>query len=212
MFNNKVVYFGVIVFTIVGLIILYFVVSDIIRQVSYINKAMSGMGEVIEIGKKSTVTGSGTSKQYSVVHYAKIRFSPSNGKQITFEHRYGLLQNHFNKGDKVKVYFDQKDPPDARVNSFLALWAGYLAILIMAISFLAGGYTVHKVFGSDIQRKQSYVKQKISNHQNASVDQTVREFLGKGRKIEAIKYIREEMNLGLDDAKKYVESIDKGMK
>ena len=139
-------YFGAILLIAVGALIMYFAVSDIIEQKQFIKKALPAQGTVADINSYVRSTGSGSSREYSISKQAIIEYTPvSSGEVIAFEHDYALLENQLAVGVKVNVYYDPSNPEDALVNSFAALWATYIAMIVFSIMFIGGGVLAFKM-------------------------------------------------------------------
>ncbi|MBB1278809.1 MULTISPECIES: DUF3592 domain-containing protein [unclassified Pseudoalteromonas] len=95
---------------------------------SFLEKANSTNGVVIELVKKHSSKSS---------LYPKIEFTDLNGNSIVFTSSFGLSPsiNTYQKGDVVKVLYQSNSTDSAKVSSFFSLWGISFLLFIVGSVF-----------------------------------------------------------------------------
>jgi sulfite reductase alpha subunit-like flavoprotein len=95
---------------------------------SFLEKANSANGVVIELVKKHSSKSS---------LYPKIEFTDLNGNSIVFTSSFGLSPsiNTYQKGDVVKVLYQSNSTDSAKVSSFFSLWGISFLLFIVGSVF-----------------------------------------------------------------------------
>lgn len=78
-------------------------------------------------------------KSSSLHYFPKVAFTTSAGEQIEFQSTVTRRADHYSKGDRVRVLYQQDTPEKARIGSFNELWA-------LAIIFTISGVFVLVLF------------------------------------------------------------------
>jgi len=138
--------FGASIFTASGLLILCLSLSDVIETLGFLNDAVKTTGTVERLTTQYTEVGTKPNRSRSITNLAVIRYSNVDETPIVFEHTYGLLEGILEPGQQVTVAYLPQHPEQARVVLFSALWAGHIAMLIMASLFIGASVVLIKVF------------------------------------------------------------------
>lgn len=139
---------GVMIFGAVGLLIVYFAVLDGVDTWRFIDDAAHARGVVEDITTRYSETGTGANRSRNLTNLAMIRFADMDGAIVHFEHTYGLWEGTLASGQKVDVAYQPGQSRSARIDSFPALWAGNIAMLVCGGLFIGAAVVVYRVFGS----------------------------------------------------------------
>lgn len=110
-------------FLIIGLVVIISASLWGIFVYQFISQAAAVQGEVIKLNSGGS--------------HPQIRFTTQEGKEIEYPQN-GLIFG-YEVGDKVGVLYDQRNPKNASVNTFGALWGFPILILTLGLIFVIVG-------------------------------------------------------------------------
>lgn len=103
---------------------------------SFIKNADSAKGIVIKnISRTSRDNDGRTTRLY----YPVTKFTSLNGAEITFENKAGASPASYSSGDEVTVLYTKQNPRDAKINSFMSLWATTSVLFFIGGTFFLCG-------------------------------------------------------------------------
>jgi len=131
---------------------------------SFIDSAIKTNGTVTDIRKEKQHSSSSTGmnsrkksrKSYSKVkysYYPTFTFTDSAGNEHTIRSNTGSSPSNYAIGDVVEVLYSDKQPEEAKINSFLTLWGLLIVMVIMSGMFLAFGLIMFFASGAANQEE-----------------------------------------------------------
>ncbi|MEH6630357.1 MAG: DUF3592 domain-containing protein [Halopseudomonas aestusnigri] len=106
----------------------------------FISSAQHTTGEVIELVRERSSSGSSSTSRSSYVYRPRVQFTSHKGEEIQFQSSVGSNPASFYRGEIVEVLYQETDPYNAQINSFSSLWFGPLLVsFIGGIFALFGG-------------------------------------------------------------------------
>lgn len=109
------------IFLIVGVAALVGGIYWGVKTQRFVASASRASGTVIELERRQSGDDGPT-------YYPVIRFIDADGREVTFTSSTGSNPPSKREGDKVDVLYDPKNPNEAELNSFFALWFGPLMV------------------------------------------------------------------------------------
>lgn len=117
----------------------------------FLDSAATTKGDVIDIVKETKYRNStnssrrkhrSSSSRRKTYYYPVVSFKTENGETIEFKSNSGSNPAKYEVGDKIEVMYNQKNPKDAKVNSFFSVWGitvilGGAGFLFFAIGLLS---------------------------------------------------------------------------
>ena len=76
-------------------------------------------------------------------------FETKNGTSIKIDSNIGSSIREFTVGDTIEIYYDPNHPYDAKINSFVQLWAFPIIICLFGISFVIVVPLIYKKFRAE---------------------------------------------------------------
>lgn len=129
-FENKAKRSNRAIFLLAAVVILgsgYFLVKNIFIALTY----KKTVGTVLSV---RTLKSSGTSNS-GTTYMPTVRYSIEGGRSISRQTYVASSMYNFNKGAKITVYYDLKEPHEFYISSFLTMWAlqvgGFLVGLLI---------------------------------------------------------------------------------
>ncbi len=101
----------------VGLLLLAVAGFLTVRTASFLARASSAPGVVIELRETRDSDG-------GTLYRPVVRFAPRSGGDLTIESSMGTAPPAFSVGERVEVLYAPDNPRDARIRSFGSLWFG----------------------------------------------------------------------------------------
>lgn len=139
------------IFTIVGTLLLAIALYLHIDARTFIAKATTTQGTVIEL------IGSNTGS--SRIRKPMVEFVSNNGERVEFISSVGSNPPRHAKGDTVEVFYLASDPKQARINNYMDLWFAQILLFIMGTAFFLFGAGLF-LYAFLNKRKIAYLKSK----------------------------------------------------
>lgn len=124
----------------------FFVIKD---RIEFLNTSLPAEGKVVDM--KRFRAGVLNPKDFNRVgadpelEKPIISFTTKQGKVITFAGGVASNVNPYSLGETVTIYYNPRNPSEAQIRSFLALWGAPLALLIITFPwFFAAGFVYFK--------------------------------------------------------------------
>lgn len=121
----------------IGIIITLFAVWFTAQHIHLYFMGQRASGEVVDVEERLRFSGDRNKKIY---FHAVIEFTDAEGNGFRFTHGYGSTRRKPEIGSRLPVLFF--DPTKARVNSFMGMWAGPLAAIILGAGCLYAGLSL----------------------------------------------------------------------
>ena len=118
----------------VGIIITVLAAYFTVQHIYLFLMGHRASGEVVDVEERLRFSGDRNKKTY---FHAVIEFDDAEGNGFRFTHAYGSTTRKPEIGSRIPVLFF--DPSKARVNSFMGIWAGPLAAIILGVGCLYAG-------------------------------------------------------------------------
>ena len=107
----------------------------IFRLRSFLARAVSTQGQVIDLVSSSTTEGGTT-------HYPRVEFTGADGTSHSFQHDVGSNPPAFDVGESVPVRYDPDDPEKAKIAKVLSLWTEPVLVTAVGIGLILAGLVV----------------------------------------------------------------------
>lgn len=125
-------------FIVVGTVIALFAVWSVFRVLRLFLVGEHARGRIVGFDQKLRTVGS----RKRVYYHAQIEFVTAAGERVTFTFGYGSTTRKGEIGQDVPVIYDAAVPEKVVVNSFMGIWAGLLAVTILAGGCLFAGIQI----------------------------------------------------------------------
>ncbi len=97
-----------------------------------VNSSLAAEGTVV---RNAPYMSTKAGKSSSLMYFPEVRFTTRDGQTVQFTSSVTSRADHYQPGDKVRVYYQADNPEDAFIGSFGHLWS-------VALIFVVSGFMV----------------------------------------------------------------------
>jgi len=136
------------VFATIGLVLLAGAISLYFAKQSFLKRAETVQGKVVELVSKRS--------DNSIMYTPVISFITREGSEIEFASSVSSNPPSYSVGETVEIMYDPKEPNEADINSFSSLWLGVLVLGILGTVFFLIGFAII-LYGLKKQKKKQHL-------------------------------------------------------
>ncbi len=122
------------IFLIIGIFLLIWGILVFLNEKQFIFEAIKTTGKVVDFEKKSVGTP-GTGNK-GPAFFPIVSFTSQDGEVITFTSNSGANYYLYDVGEEVEVVYSSSNPRQAKIYSFLSIWAYPFGLFFLALLFL----------------------------------------------------------------------------
>ncbi len=122
------------VFLIIGISLLIWGVLVFLDEKQFIFEGIKTNGKIIDFERKSV--GTPATRNKGPAFFPIVSFTSQDGELITFISNSGANYYLYDVGEEVGVVYSSSNPRQAKIYSFLSIWAYPFGLFFLALLFL----------------------------------------------------------------------------